>query len=50
MNKELKNKIETEVKNFAKNNLCASCYDDMEGIICGDIYDCYDSSVMDDCW
>ena len=56
MNKELKNKIETEVKTFAKNNLCASCYDDMdeyiddmEDVICGDIYDCYDSSVMNEC-
>lgn len=45
MNKELKEKVTSIVKTWAKNNMCASCYSDMEVFVdtMNDFIDCLDS-------
>lgn len=45
MNKELKEKVTSIVKTWAKNNMCASCYSDMEVFVqtMVDFIDCIDS-------
>ena len=45
MNKELKEKVTSIVKTWAKNNMCASCYSDTEVFVqtMEDFIDCIDS-------
>lgn len=50
--KELKEKIEKEIKFWAKNNMCASCYSDIEVFSNNmqDIIDGYDNEdIIQDC-
>ena len=54
MNKELKEKVTSIVKRWAKNNMCASCYSDMEVFVdtMNDFIDCldsFDTEIMQQC-
>ena len=56
MNSEIQKQLENEVKFFAKRNMCASCYVDideypgiMEDLICGDFNDCLVSTIYNEC-